>query len=114
MKWFKEGKDEEAEFEFMVQRVDMLNEVQDKLVEGINIRLNLDALSFETIDELADEIKANKGQERLHVSVFNPLNRHQVALTSRSNAVRVTPRFYKWLTQKRLEGILDFNVVEKN
>jgi len=114
MKWFKEAKDEEAEFEFMVQRVDTLNEVQDKRVEGINIRLNLDALTFETIDELADEIQANKGPERLHVSVFNPINRHQVALTSRTNAVRVTPRFYKWLTQKRMEGVLAFNVVEKS
>ena len=114
MKWFKEGKDEEAEFEFVVQRVDMLNEVQDKRVEGIALRLSLPAINNDIIDELVEHIKANKGNERLHVYVYNPLNRQQVALTSRSYAVRITPAFYKWLSQKRLEGVLDFEVIAKN
>ena len=113
MKWFREAKDEEAEFEFMVQRVDMLSDVQDMRVEGLNIRLQLNAVTRESIDELADAIKANKGQERLHVSVYNPMNRQQVTLTSRSSAVRVTPKFYKWLCTKRMEGLLEFNVVTK-
>ena len=92
----------------------MLNEVQDKQTEGINIRLSLDAISHETIDELADEIKANRGQGRLHVAIFNPINRQQITLTSRSKAIHVTPRFYKWLVGKRQEGVLDFSVVEKS
>lgn len=114
MKWFKEGKDEEAEFEFVVQRVDMLSEVQDKRTEGINIRLSLDTITPEAIDELADMIQENPGQARLHVSIYNPLNRQHVALTSRSQAVRITPRFYKWLSMKRTEGALTFNVVTKD
>ena len=112
-KWFKEGKDEEAEFEFVVQRVDMLNEVQDKRVEGISLRLSLPAITPDIIDELADQFKANKGSERLHIYVYNPLSRQQIALTSRSYSVHVTPRFYKWLCNKRSEGILDFNVIAK-
>ena len=114
MKWFKEGKDEEAEFEFVVQRVDMLSEVQDNRMEGINIRLSLDKVTPETIDELADMVDANPGKARLHVSVYNPLNRQNVALTSRQHAVRITPSFYKWLCNKRMEDILDFKVIEKN
>ena len=112
-KWFREAKDEEAEFEFVVQQVTMLNEVQDQRTEGLNIRLNLETLNNEFIDELADEIKANRGNGRLHVSIFNPMNRHQVALTSRSNAVHVTPRFYKWLSEKRMDGVLEFNPITK-
>ena len=114
MKWFKEGKDEEAEFEFVVQRVDMLNEVQDNRTDGINIRLSLDAVTPESIDELADMVEANPGKGRLHVSVFNPLNRQNIALTSRNHAIHVTPRFYKWLHAKRSEGVLDFKVVERS
>ncbi len=112
-KWFREAPDESAEFEFVVQSVTMLNEVQDKRTEGINIRLNLDLVNNELIDELADEIKANRGNGRLHVSIFNPINHHQVALTSRSNAIHVTPRFYKWLVDKRTDGVLDFNAITK-
>ena len=113
MKWFKEGKDEEAEFEFVVQRVDMLSEVQDKLTDGIDIRLSLDKVTPETIDELADMVDANPGKGRLHVSVYNPINRQNVALTSRQHAIRVTPKMYKWLCMKRAEEILDFKVVTK-
>ena len=112
-KWFREGPDEKAEFEFVVQSVETLNETQEKRSEGIQIRLALEAVTPELIDELADKIKENPGQGRLHVTVFNPLNKQQVALTSRSLPIHVTPRFYKWLVLKRAEDVLEFAVSEK-
>ena len=114
MKWFKEAKDEEAEFEFVVQRVDMLSDVQKSRTEGISIRFALDAVTPETIDELVDIVDANPGAGRLHVSVYNPINRQNIALTSRGHAIHITPQFYKWLERKRAEGVLDFKPVEKN
>ena len=110
--WYREKKDEVAEFEFVVQNVEMLNESQAKRTEGINIRMDIEAVTPDLIDELLDKVKENPGQGRLHVTIFN--NRQQVALTSRSMPIRVTPRFYKWLSQKRLEGVLTFNIVERN
>ena len=112
-KWFREGPDEKAEFEFVVQSVETLNETQKKRSEGIQIRLALEAVTPELIDELTDKIKENPGQGRLHVTVFNPLNKQQVALTSRSLPIHVTPRFYKWLVLKRAEDVLEFAVSEK-
>ncbi len=112
-KWFREGPDEKAEFEFVVQSVETLNETQKKRSEGIQIRLALEAVTPELVDELADKIKENPGQGRLHVTIFNPLNKQQVALTSRSLPIHVTPRFYKWLVRKRAEDVLDFAVAEK-
>ncbi|MBR6118366.1 MAG: DNA polymerase III subunit alpha [Paludibacteraceae bacterium] len=113
-KWFREAPDEQAEFEFVVQHVEMLNEAQDKRVGGINVRLSLDTITEELIDELADKIKENPGQGRLHVTVINPINRQQVALTSRSLPIHVTPRLYKWLTMKRAENVLEFSTIAKN
>ena len=112
-KWFREGPDEKAEFEFVVQSVETLNETQKKRCEGIQIRLALEAVTPELVDELADKIKENPGQGRLHVTVFNPLNKQHVTLTSRSLPIHVTPRFYKWLVRKRAEDVLDFAVAEK-
>ena len=112
-KWFREGPDEKAEFEFVVQSVETLNETQKKRSEGIQIRLALEAVTPELIDELADKVKENPGQGRLHVTVYNPLNKQHVALTSRSLPIHVTPRFYKWLVRKRAEDVLDFAVAEK-
>ena len=112
-KWFREGPDEKAEFEFVVQSVETLNETQKKRCEGIQIRLALEAVTPELIDELADKIKENPGQGRLHVTVYNPLNKQHVALTSRSLPIHITPRFYKWLVLKRAEDVLEFAVTEK-
>ena len=112
-KWFREGPDEKAEFEFVVQSVETLNDTQKKRCEGIQIRLALEAVTPELVDELADKIKENPGQGRLHVTVYNPLNKQHVALTSRSLPIHVTPRFYKWLVRKRAEDVLDFAVAEK-
>lgn len=113
-RWFKEQPDEKAEYEFIVQKVEMLNEVQDKRTDGINITLPLNRLTPETADELTEQIRTNKGAGRLHISVYNPSTRQSVALTSRSHAIHVTPPFYRWLSRRRDEGMLDFKVVEKS
>ncbi|MBQ8939981.1 MAG: DNA polymerase III subunit alpha [Paludibacteraceae bacterium] len=113
-RWFKEQPDEKAEYEFIVQKVEMLNEAQDKRTDGLNITLALNRLTPELADELAEQISSNKGQGRLHVSIYNPSTRQSVALTSRSHSIHVTPPLYRWLARRRGEGILDFKVVEKN
>jgi hypothetical protein len=113
-RWFKEQPDEQAEYEFVVQKVEMLNEAQDKRTDGLNITLALNRLTPELADELAEQISSNKGQGRLHVAIYNPSTRQSVALTSRSHSIHVTPPLYRWLARRRGEGILDFKVVEKN
>ena len=115
-RWFREQPDEKAEYEFIVQKVEMLNEVQDKRTDGLNITLPLNRLTAEVADELTEQItaKQNKGTGRLHISVFNPATRQSVALTSRSAAIRVTPPLYRWLARRREEGVLDFKVVERS
>ncbi len=112
-KWFKEQPEDQAEYEFMVQHVEMLNESQENRTDGIQINLPIAGLTQEITDEIAEEVKKNPGKGRLHVNVYNPLNKHQVSFTSRGHNIRVTPQLYRWLCNKRQDGALEFNVVEK-
>ena len=112
-KWFREAPDENADFEFVVQRVDTLNEVQENRIEGLNVRLNVEEMTGEQIDEIIDRLQESPGKARLHITLYNPLNRQTVALTSRSHTIRITPHLYKWLCMKRQEEMLEFNIVEK-
>ena len=112
-RWFKEAPEEEAEYEFVVQSVHMLNEVQEKRTEGLSIRLSLPELTNELMEELAEQIRQSKGKSTLHISIYNPINRQQVAFTSRT-PIHVTPALYRWLCDKRMDGVLDFSVVEKS
>ena len=113
-RWFKEAAEEEAEYEFVVQNVDLLQDVQEKHTEGIRLNLALNRLTSELIDELDDQIQHNPGKQRLFIQVQNPINRHQVALTCRKYGIHVTPHLYRWLNRKRQEGVLSFNVAEKS
>ena len=113
-KWHKELPDEEAEFEFVVQKVEMLNTVQDQRTDGINLVFPLESLTQEIVEELTEQVKSAKGPARLHISVYNPMTRQQVAMTSRGHSIRVTPTFYKWLVDKRQDGVLTFNVVSSS
>ena len=113
-RWFKEQADEVAEYEFMVQNITMLSDVQEQRTEGINLQLSLDRLNQEMIDELKEKITANPGKSRLHISVYNPINRHYISMTSRAHSVHVTPIFYRWLREKRQEGTLDFNIMTRS
>ena len=101
----------EAEYEFVVKKIDMLQDVQENLTDGLNVRIALNALTPQLINEMTEEIDQCPGDQRLHIQLYNPINRHLVPLTSRSKTIRVTPRFYKWLVMKRMEGVLDFNTV---
>ena len=113
LKWHKEQPDDVAEYEFMVQRVDTLSDVQEQRIEGINIQLSLNALSQELIDDLSEFVSTNPGNNVLHLSIFNPINRHQIALTSRKHAIRISLPFYRWLRDKRQEGALSFRVTTR-
>ena len=113
-RWFKEQPDEQAEYEFVAQHVETLGEVQDQRVEGVSLQLSLNNLSGELIQDLQDRIKENPGNQRLHICIYNPINRHRVALTSRGHAVHITPTFYRWLCDKRMDGVLDFSIVSKS
>ena len=113
-RWFKEAPENEAEYEFVVQNVDLLKDVQEKHTEGIRIDLPITQLSRELINELGDKMQQNPGNGRVHIQVTNPINRHQVALTSRTYSIHVTPRLYRWLTRKKQDGVFNFGVVEKS
>ena len=110
-KYHKKMPQAEAEYEFVVKKIDMLQDVQENLTDGLNVRIALNALTPQLINEMTEEIDQCPGDQRLHIQLYNPINRHLVPLTSRSKTIRVTPRFYKWLVMKRMEGVLDFNTV---
>lgn len=112
-RWFKEAPDENADYEFMVQHVEMLNQVQDKRMDGLIIHLSLDQLTQELINELTEQITNNKGNIRLHFCVHNPINRQRVELTSQNNSIHVTPQFYKWLCEKQQDKSLHFEIKKK-
>jgi uncharacterized Fe-S cluster-containing radical SAM superfamily enzyme len=113
-RWFKEQPDETAEYEFIVQHVETLSEAQAQKVTGITIHTYLDNLSRELVDELFDQVSENKGHARLSFVVHNSINKQQVEMISQTFTIKVTPKLYRWLCEKKQDGLLTFTIQTNN
>ena len=112
-RWFKEAPEEEADFEFVVQHVEMLHDTQDKHVEGIDIHVSLSTLTQEFVNELYEQVENAPGHARLHMCVHNPMYRQRIELTAQNHSIRITPQLYKWLTNKVQEQLIRFYIKKK-
>ena len=103
--YFKEKKDEEAEFEFVVNKVEMLNEVQERYLKRVNIRIPLDELNANLIEDIKGQCVENPGKAALQIQVYDPVHRYTIQLASNKYAVLVSPKFYEWLQERSAENI---------
>lgn len=113
-RWFKELPDDQATYEFNVTHVDVLSEAQNKRIEAIRINIPVNRLTQELINELSDYIEHNKGHERLQICLTDPVNKRRLDLTSQTFAIRISQQFYRWLCNKRIDKVLQFDIITSN
>ena len=113
MRWFHEKNDDEAEFEFAVQKVELLKDVQDTYMSSICLAIPLENVTQELIDELVAQCESNKGKSRLCVQVQDTLHNNRIMLTSKSTRVHITPDFYKWLKMKEMDNVLTIHTEQQ-
>ena len=106
MRWFHEKNDEEAEFEFAVQKVELLKDVQDAYMSSLSLAIPLENVTQELIDELVAQCESHKGKSRLRIQVHDTLHNNRIMFTSKSMQVHITPDFYKWLKMKEMDNVL--------
>ncbi len=103
--YFKEKKDEEAEFEFVVNKVEMLSDVQERYLRRVNIRIPLDELNVNLIEDIKGQCMANPGKAALQIQVYDPVHRYTIQLASNKYAVHASPEFYEWLQERSAETL---------
>lgn len=113
MRWFHEKNDDEAEFEFAIQKVELLKDVQDTYMSSICLAIPLENVTQELIDELVAQCESNKGKSRLCVQVQDTLHNNRIMLSSKSTRVHITPDFYKWLKMKEMDNILTIHTEQQ-
>lgn len=104
-RWFKEKNDEEAEFEFVVQKVDLLKDVQGKYLEAVEIHVSLDDITKEWIDELYTRCAQTPGNTALQLCVHHPvICMHGLMMTSKNTRIAVNKALYRWLAGPDNDG----------
>ena len=104
--WFKPKPLNEAEFEFSVQKIDLLKDVQQNLVSELTINIPVEQVQPEFVEELTEQIKAHKGHIRLKMVIYDELHKNVITFTSQSYAVSVDKAFFHWLKLQEQEGVI--------
>jgi hypothetical protein len=66
------------------------------------------------VEELFDQVSENKGHARLSFVVHNTINKQQVEMISQAFTIKVTPKLYRWLCEKKQDGLLTFTLQTNN
>jgi DNA polymerase-3 subunit alpha len=87
----------EEELEFRIKTVNLLSSVKDELIKSVTIKLNVDDVSRELINELMDMIKENHGETELKFLFYDTENKISLPMFSRNLRVRLNNELISYL-----------------
>ncbi len=90
----------DAELEYRITKIDMLSEVKDKIFNKIMVKLPVEEISGNFVDEFSNFVNTNSGNVDLDVIVYDPKSNVSVKMHSRSKKVNLNNKFVNYLKQK--------------
>lgn len=111
--WARKGEQQSEQNkipELKIQKIEILSEIKDKLIENLIITMPLDHLDEELALEFSELVLKNKGNVNFYFSLIDNLTQSRLKLFARKHRVKVTKDFYSLLKKYQDEGFLDFEV----
>ncbi len=99
-----------AELEIKIQKIEVFNEIKEKLINTLTLTIPLQQLTEDYAVELTDMVMNNKGNVNLYVQVVDELSPNKVMLFARQNRLQINKEVYHSLKRARSEGIIEFQV----
>lgn len=96
--------------ELKIQKIEVLKEVKDKLVDTLTVTIPLDQLDEEFAVDMTDMVLQNKGNINIYFNVVDLLTQHKIRLFARQCRVNMNKEFYKLLKKYKNDGKIDFQV----
>lgn len=110
-KYFKPAEEGASkEYELKIQKIDILNDVRDKLVNNLTLNMPLDHLDEEFVTDMTDMVLANKGTVNIYFNVVDNLTQSKIRLFARQYRVKLDRQFYRMLRKYKDDGKLDFQI----
>lgn len=86
------------EFEFRVKKINMLS---DMSVKSIAIKLPIERLTEEFVEEFATLSKENKGESNLQFLIFEPSSRIWIQMQSKNNRIEVNEKVLNYIKDEQ-------------
>ena len=98
------------EYELKIMKIDILNDVRDKLVNTLTLNMPLDHLDEEFVSDMTDMVLTNKGTVNIYFNVVDNLTQSKIRLFARQYRVKLDKHFYRMLRKYKEDGKLDFQI----
>jgi len=98
------------ELELKIQKIEVFNDIKDKLVNTLTLTIRLQQLTTDFAVELNELILKNKGNVNLYVNVVDELSPNKVKLFSRQHRFQMNTEVYHSIRKAQDEEILEFQV----
>ncbi|HET7733749.1 MAG TPA: DNA polymerase III subunit alpha, partial [Paludibacter sp.] len=98
------------ELELKIQKIEVFNDVKDKLVNTLTLTIRLQQLTTDFAVELNELILKNKGNVNLYVNVVDELSPNKVKLFSRQHRFQMNTEVYHSIRKAQDEEMLEFQV----
>jgi DNA polymerase III subunit alpha len=92
--------------EFKIRNIDLLNELANKRVQGLALRLAVDSVSSALVDKLGKMCKKNKGNSNITFYLRDETEGIQTELLSREYRIKVNNEFIKELKKVAEVGVV--------
>jgi DNA polymerase-3 subunit alpha len=102
--------DAPKELELKIHKIEVFNDVKDKLVNTLTLTIRLQQLTPDFAIELNDLILKNKGNVNLYLNVVDEFSPNKVKLFSRQHRFQMNTEVYHALKRAKNEEILEFQV----
>jgi DNA polymerase-3 subunit alpha len=107
MKWFKPKPVEEAEYEFALQQVQLIQEAQKDL-QSVTLQIPIENVQPDLIDSLSDMTQQHAGTTPLRVQIFDTIK--QNVITFNASPIRMNQAFFHWLKELQADEVLQYKV----
>ncbi|MBR1480997.1 MAG: DNA polymerase III subunit alpha [Paludibacteraceae bacterium] len=109
-KWFKEKPIDDAEYEFVVQNVELLKDVQSKYAHALTLNLPIDTVTPAFTDELKEVCAAHPGALALRLALHDDTPHNNITLVARGVQIAIDRTLYKWIRARERDGELSHMV----
>ncbi|NOY38476.1 MAG: DNA polymerase III subunit alpha [Chlorobi bacterium] len=95
--------------EFKIKTIHLLNEVREEMIKTISLRVPLDIISADFVNELKHLFDDNgKGKTELKFSIYDQRENLYIEMFSRNTKVQITNKLVRYLTdEKNIEFIIN-------
>jgi len=91
---------DQKELEFKPTSIDLLSEMRQKMIQSIAIKVPIDKISEDLINEIQLIAEQNKGNSELKFIIFDPPTKVWVQMASRSHRVQVSNELIDYLQNR--------------